>query len=84
MAKQKIIKFEEIDKFFKNYEFTDDVIELNQCTTILDIKQMVNSHLEIIRNNQGKTVDQRRPLMPYYERLVQVYKLLNLNWDGNN
>ena len=80
---EKIIKFAEVEAFFKDYEFTDDEIELSVCETVTNIKTFVESHLAIIRNNQGKSVDQRRPLMPYWNRLIFMYKALNLNWDGN-
>ena len=78
MSKKRIL-FKDIEDFFKDYEFSDDHLEISPCETITDIKQFVTSHMEIIKNNQDKPVDTRRRLTPYWDRLVAVYKMLNLN-----
>lgn len=77
----KTVVYDEIAKFFETYEFSDDEIELNQAETVIDIEKMVKSHLEIIKNNRSKAIDTRRRLTPYWNRLLHMYKLLNLDWD---
>lgn len=77
----KTVVYDEIAKFFENYEFTDDEIEISPAETVINIEKFVKSHLEIIKNNREKPVDTRRRLTPYWNRLLYMYKLLNLDWD---
>ncbi|MBW2998464.1 hypothetical protein KY321_02900 [Candidatus Woesearchaeota archaeon] len=57
-----------IEEYFKDVEFTDDHIELDQCTTITNIKKFYESHLSILKANSGK-----KNVMPYYKRLLKLY-----------
>ncbi len=61
-----------------DYEFTDDEIEISQCETVLDVEKFVKTHIDILDANSGKSV-----CKPYYDRLLKVYKLLNLKWNEN-
>jgi len=81
MENKKTVKFQEIEAFFSDYEFSDDEIEISQCETVTNISKFVNSHLAIIKNNQNRPVDARKRLTPYWDRLLKMYKLLNLNWN---
>ena len=75
-AKKREITLQEMEEFFKSYEFTDDIIELNQCTTVTNIKTLVTTHIAALKANTGN-----KTLMPYYNRLLTIYKLLNLKWN---
>ena len=57
-----------IEEYFKDVEFTDDHIELDQCTTITNIKNFYESHLSILKANSGK-----KSVMSYYLRLLKLY-----------
>ena len=73
MEKSNHITVEEMEAFFKDVDFTDDIIQLNECTTVINLKKFVTSHLNALKVNSGKPI-----FLPYYERLVQVYKLYKL------
>ena len=63
----------EIIEYFENFfdydfEKEKDVIKLNECETIRDLKTFLNSHISILKANSGN-----RTYMPYYDRLYKVY-----------
>jgi len=70
LEKSNHITVEEMEAFFKDVDFTDDIIELNECTNVINLKKFVTSHLEALKANKGKRI-----FLPYYNRLVQVYKM---------
>lgn len=78
---ERVVKFPEIEEFFKTYEFSDDIIELSAHETILNIKKYVTSHIVIIKSNLDKSEQTRKRLKPYWDRLLHIYKLLNINWN---
>ena len=69
------IPFKEIKEFFKSYHFTDEVIELNSCTVINDLKKAVNSLIGILESNSGN-----KRVMPYYNLLLEIYLKINNKW----
>jgi hypothetical protein len=54
--------------FDYDFEKHKDVIELNQCTKITNLKTFLSSHILILKANSGNSV-----YMPYYDRLYKVY-----------
>ncbi len=69
----KTVPLEVIEKYFKDVEFTDDHIELDQCTTITNIKKFYESHLSILKANSGKN-----HVMSYYLRLLKLYYIYKI------
>lgn len=61
---------QEIELFFQNYQGINE-IRLNGWTYINDIKKFVSSHLDALKGNTGN-----RTYLPYYNRLVELYRLL--------
>lgn len=57
--------------FFENYKGKNE-IQLNAWTKIEDIKMFAQSHIQALKSNTGN-----RTFLPYYNRLVELYKLLN-------
>ena len=70
MSELKNIPFKVIDDYFNSIELTDDVVELDECTTIINLSQFVESHTAILKANSGKKI-----AMPYYHRLLKLYHL---------
>ena len=68
-----MIHIDKIIEYFENhydYDFEKhkDVIELNQCTKIDNLKTFLDNHISILK------VNSRNPTyMPYYDRLYKVY-----------
>lgn len=60
-----------LKKFF-NKLVHPEPLTLDSCTTILDVKKFTDSHLAVLDSNTGN-----KTFMPYYERLVKLYNLLN-------
>jgi hypothetical protein len=63
---------EELEAFFKNRILPIDPIRLNQCEVITDVKKFIDSHLCIVKSNNGKIV-----FKPYFERLLKLKEILN-------
>lgn len=59
-----------IEEYFKDVEFTDDHLELDQCTTVTNIKAFYESHLTLLKANSGNKL-----VMPYYQRLLKLYNI---------
>ena len=59
---------DEIENYFKTYNFISGDLRVDECTTVTDLKKFVQSHIRILRNNKGN-----RLYMPYYDRLYKVY-----------
>jgi len=64
----KMVSLKEIENYFKQVEFTDDHLQLDQCSTITNLEKFYNSHLQALKKNSG---DKR--FMPYYMRLLKFY-----------
>ena len=65
-----MIKLSVIEEYFKNIEFTDDHLQLDECTTVTNIQKFYEEHLSILKQNTG---DKR--YMPFYYRLLKLYKI---------
>lgn len=70
------ISVKELEDFFNKYQFQDVEIKLGEHETIADTEKFVMSHLQAIKSNSGN-----RTFLPYYNRLVKLYKILKVG-DG--
>lgn len=62
----------ELKNFFKNCNLNSNTFQLNEGEKILDINQMVSTHLEIIKSGEEKGA------LPYFNRLKKLMsKLMN-------
>ena len=57
-----------IENYFKDIDFTDDHLQLDQCTLVTNIKTFYESHLEVLKKN-SKT----KLVYPFYARLLKLY-----------
>lgn len=64
-------KIDEIELFFKDFDFPDEPIELNKATVIRNPTIFIASHLDMLRGNNSRKIKQ-----PYWERLEQFYNKL--------
>ena len=65
---------EELESFFKDIKLPDVPIKLNIFTTILNPALFVDSHLDIVRAQNGKPT-----YKPYLDRLIKFKDLINNN-----
>ena len=65
------MKLPELEAFFDSVDLPDEPIKLNEAETIIDCKKFVKSHLEYLKGQKGNKV-----YLPYYNRLIQLYKIL--------
>lgn len=63
-----MVTLKTIKAFFDEYEFTKDVLILNQCTKITDLEKYVRVNIKMLESNSGKKV-----YLPYFERLKTIY-----------
>ena len=68
-----MITLNEIEQFFETYNFNDQVIEVDQCTKITNLKTFVQSHISILKKNKGNIL-----YMPYFERLKKIYLICKI------
>lgn len=66
-------KLTTIEDFFKDYDYKDGVVKLDDCTKIIDLKKFVDSHISILKKNSGN-----RRFLPYYERLHKIYLITKI------
>ena len=45
------MNLKQIKEFFKDFEFPEEVIVLDKCATVTDIKKMVYSHIATLEAN---------------------------------
>jgi hypothetical protein len=66
------VPLKKIKSYFDKIVFTDDVIQLDKCTTITNLDKFYKSHISIFeeKNKVNKSI-----LMPYYMRLLKLYYL---------
>lgn len=64
-------KIDEIEKFFENYKFDKEPIELNKSTVIRNPTIFIASHLSMIRGSNSRNIKQ-----PYFDRLEKFYEKL--------
>ena len=69
-----MVTLKTIKAFFSEYKFTKDVLILNKCTNIKDLEKYVIANIKILECNSGNKV-----YLPYFDRLKQVYTLINKN-----
>lgn len=62
---------QELETFFNTMLLAKEPLKLNQSSVITDVGKMVNSHLTIIKANNGKKV-----CLPYLERLRELKLVL--------
>lgn len=64
----------EIKAFFKVYKHSGEPVILSQCEIITDLEKYLESTFAILEANSGN-----KTMLPYYVRLVKVYKILIQN-----
>lgn len=62
------MKLSDLIEFFENYDFNGKTLKLDQCTTIINQKKFVESHISYLKSNKGKKL-----FMPYYNRLLKLH-----------
>ncbi len=63
-----------LDDFFKSAIIPSGSLKLDQCTKIHDIPLFIDSHLEIVKAQNGKGT-----YYPYYQRLIQLKEIIKRN-----
>jgi len=63
-------EIEELEKYFDSIKLPNGPIYLNDCTTISDISIFIDSHLAIVKSNNGK-----QKFKPYLERLRELKEI---------
>jgi hypothetical protein len=63
----------QLQNFFENTVKVDSPLRLNQCCVITDVPLFIQSHMDIIRANDGTET-----YAPYYQRLRLVKEILSL------
>ncbi len=64
-------QIKELENFYKNATLPAKPIKLNDCETVTDAKQFIESHIETVRANNGK-----RTFLPYLNRLQGLKQVL--------
>ena len=64
------MKLEELKDFFSSIELPKEIV-LNSHSFIKNVQLMVDSHLSVLERNKGN-----KTFLPYYERLMILYRLL--------
>jgi hypothetical protein len=62
---------EELESFFSSTLLPEPPINLNQCTTILDLPKFISGHLAILRTYNGNPT-----FLPYLQRLQKLQEIL--------
>jgi hypothetical protein len=68
----KIVNLKQIETFFSDYKFEENVLNLDVCTKITDLKNYVETQIHLLKSNSGN-----RSYLPYYNRLLKVYLKIN-------
>jgi hypothetical protein len=61
----------ELETFFSTIKIPDTLIQLNSCSTIVDVPEFIKSHLSTVKANEGKRV-----FSPYLNRLQELKQIL--------
>lgn len=72
-----MISLKEIEVFFNEYDYSNNVLSLDGHGYIKNLKNFVKSHISYLKSNP-----KNKGYKPYYDRLLKVY--LKLNQNGNN
>lgn len=75
----KTVSLDVIEKYFSSVSFTDDIIKIDQCTEIFNIKKFYESHLNVLKANKGNKL-----MLPYYHRLNKLYNFYNKKLIGQS
>ena len=67
-------EIEELEKYFDSIELPNGPIYLNDCTTISDISIFIDSHLAIVKSNNG-----REKFKPYLKRLRELKRIQDIS-----
>jgi hypothetical protein len=67
-------KIQALESFFTSLKAPDTDIKINKGSTILDLKKITESHLIVIKANNGKKL-----FLPYLERLEKVREVIEVN-----
>lgn len=57
----------ELEVFFRDNKIPSAPVILSGCEKIVDVKLFIESHLRVIRKNNGNPT-----FLPYYERLLML------------
>jgi hypothetical protein len=64
----------ELENYFASIELPTQPVKLNRCSTITDCSLFIESHLAIVKANNGK-----RTFLPYLNRLQELKQVLTIN-----
>ena len=64
----------ELENYFASIELPTQPVKLNGCSTITDCSLFIESHLAIVKANNGK-----RTFLPYLNRLQELKQVLTIN-----
>lgn len=73
MNKNLTMKILDLEDFFENCD--NQVVKVDKCTIIEDFDAFWRTHIQYLKRNKGNKL-----FLPYYDRLLTVYKILN---NGN-
>ena len=67
----------ELEQFFNAVPLPNPPVKLNQCTEIFSISKFIDSHLSIVKAQNGKQI-----YLPYLNQLQELKQVLttNFNW----
>lgn len=66
------MNLKQLIEFFDKQKLKNEPIRLNQATVISNPEKFVESHLNYLKSNKGNRI-----YKPYFDRLLQLYKILN-------
>jgi hypothetical protein len=64
----------ELESYFASNELPTQPITLNQCSVIKNCSLFIESHLAVVKANNGK-----RTFLPYLNRLLELKQVLSMN-----
>lgn len=68
-----MVSLKTIEEYFKNNDPGGEPFKLDICSTITNPREFVKKSIEGL--NSKKRPDEKRALMPYYNRLLKFYNL---------
>lgn len=63
------MQLSELKEFFHEVDIPPGPIKLDDASTIIDLRKMIDSHIKYLEGNSG-----RKCFLPYYMRLVKVFR----------
>lgn len=66
----------QLENYFDSIELPTETIKFNQCSKIFNVSKFVDSHLTIVKANNGK-----RTFKPYLKRLQELKQILTINYN---